>query len=267
MGQPGTSESRLVVLTGATSGIGLEAARLLTEESFGSCHVVLACRNVDKASEISSHLSRPGTVLELDLSSMASVNEFYGSFIKKFGSNCALDILIMNAGHANFGAKQLVVTNDGHEYTYQVNFLAHMLLAQLLLPHLKRSSRGRIVFVASSLHDPDSRKRAKAPASIDNSSYRSDARPPQINVNPDDFELVKQDIFDGKRAYCNSKLAGIVYMYQLQRQLKAQGSHVQCHSVSPDYADALRRWASCCQGGCWRAASACPSSCLRKRQA
>lgn len=151
---------RSVIITGANVGIGFAAAKFLA--AIPDWHVVLACRNPPKAkAAIRSiklkRLDAGVSFVPLDLFSLSSVRQFPEAL-------AALQLplvggLILNAGGINMKAKSMEFTEDGFERTFQLNFLGHFLLANLLIKRMQAPAR--IVFVSSDLHDPAATKMGK----------------------------------------------------------------------------------------------------------
>jgi NAD(P)-dependent dehydrogenase (short-subunit alcohol dehydrogenase family) len=143
MGRPGRrrwtavprQDGRTVVVTGATSGIGLQTARILA--AFGA-HVVLAVRNPDKGAAVARELAGSTEVRRLDVSDLASVR----SFAEETGQ---IDVLVNNAG---IMAVPFARTADGFESQLGTNHLGHFALTNLLLPKLT----DRVVVVGSAAH-------------------------------------------------------------------------------------------------------------------
>ncbi|WVZ57547.1 hypothetical protein U9M48_007919 [Paspalum notatum var. saurae] len=143
----------VAVITGASSGIGLETARVLARRGV---HVVMAVRNVSAGLAVKEAIVAkiPGAridLLELDLSSMASVRRFAADFDSL---NLPLNILINNAGVMT---RNCTRSRDGLELHFATNHIGHFLLTNLLLENMKRTSRdsgieGRIANVASAAH-------------------------------------------------------------------------------------------------------------------
>ncbi|GJN18801.1 hypothetical protein PR202_gb06003 [Eleusine coracana subsp. coracana] len=202
-----------IIVTGATSGIGLEIARQL---ALAGAHVVMAVRRPKVAQELiqkwqneSSENGRPlnAEVMELDLLSLDSVVKFADAWNARMAP---LHVLINNAGIFAIGEPQRF-SKDGHEEHMQVNHLAPALLAMLLMPSLLRGSPSRIVNVNSIMHTVGF-------------------------VDAEDMNLRS-----GKRkykswlGYANSKLAQVSY-FMLHKRIPAEaGINVVC--VSPGIVD------------------------------
>ncbi|KAJ8611196.1 hypothetical protein CTAYLR_003600 [Chrysophaeum taylorii] len=140
---------KLVVVTGASSGLGLYGAYELAKS--GEYYVVLACRNVEKAQKIASDMGFPPnsyTVMKLELGSFKSVRSFVFN-LKAFKGPRPLDSLVCNAAVYLPTDPKPRFTEDGYEMTMGVNHLGHFLLTQLLLPDMKRASDARVVIVGS----------------------------------------------------------------------------------------------------------------------
>jgi NAD(P)-dependent dehydrogenase (short-subunit alcohol dehydrogenase family) len=136
----------LCLITGATDGVGKSTALLLTQRGF---RVVMVARSASKAEAVQRELAdATGEQVEYliaDLASLRQVRALGARFRKEFG---ALDVLINNAG---VFLPERTQTEDGFETTYQVNYLSHFLLTQLLLEPLEQASQGRIINVSSSV--------------------------------------------------------------------------------------------------------------------
>jgi NAD(P)-dependent dehydrogenase (short-subunit alcohol dehydrogenase family) len=129
-------DGRTFVVTGANSGIGLAATRMLTG---AGAHVVLAVRNADKGKEATADLAGSHEVRRLDLADLDSVREFAS------GLKGDVDVLINNAGVM---ATPETRTKDGFELQIGTNHLGHFALTNLLLPRI----RDRVVTISSSAH-------------------------------------------------------------------------------------------------------------------
>jgi NAD(P)-dependent dehydrogenase (short-subunit alcohol dehydrogenase family) len=135
-----TDAKRIVVMTGATSGIGANAAaRILAQPDI---RLIIGAR--------SAHGGPEGAeVIPLDLASLASVHTFAGAVKKQLRGAC-IDMLVLNAGIQTMDTTQRTV--DGFEVTFAVNHLAHYLIARLLVPCM--AENGRLVITTSDTHDP-----------------------------------------------------------------------------------------------------------------
>jgi NAD(P)-dependent dehydrogenase (short-subunit alcohol dehydrogenase family) len=201
---PGLS-GKTAIVTGGNSGIGFEAAVVLAGKG---AHVVLACRDLDKASAavaaIRSH--HPGASLAampLDLASLASVRSFAADFT---GSHRVLDVLCNNAGVMAIPYR---ATADGFEMQFGTNHLGHFALTGLLLEPLLAAPQARIVNVSSTAHKAG--------------RMRFD-------------DLQGQRSYSKWPAYAQSKLANLLFTYELQRKLESAGKRAISVACHPGYA-------------------------------
>jgi NAD(P)-dependent dehydrogenase (short-subunit alcohol dehydrogenase family) len=138
--------ARTVLITGATDGLGYEIARRLAAEDY---NVIVHARTAERGEEAIERLVKSGAEplrLQLavaDFSSLAEVATMARQIPR-------LDVLVNNAGIA--GGDRRVLTEDGHELTFQVNYLAHYLLTVMLEQPLAEARHARVVNVSSALH-------------------------------------------------------------------------------------------------------------------
>ena len=190
-------QGKICLLTGATSGIGKATALGLA--NMGAT-VVLVSRNKDKGEALKSELVQQTgntalAVLSADLSSQASIHQLVADFKQHYQH---LHVLINNAGLFAGSRKETV---DGIEMTLAVNYLAPFLLTNLLLDVLKASAPARIVTVSS------------------------DAQSMGL-LKLDDLQMTKR--YRMFSAYAQSKLAEILFTYELARRLEGTGVTANC---------------------------------------
>jgi protochlorophyllide reductase len=212
---PTMALARTVIVTGASSSIGLYAAKSLIDR--GDTHVVMAVRDVAKGAAEAARLGFPTgsyTVLPLDLASFKSVRAF--SALYKAKGFRALNGLVCNAAIWYPKDKRTRVTEDGFDETVQVNHLSHFLLSNLLLPDLK-AAQGRLVFLATQTHNPDT-----LPGKI----------PPQADLGDlagieSGFKGFPGTIDGGKfeptKAYKDSKVCNVLTMTEMDKRHGADG--------------------------------------------
>ncbi len=198
-------QGRLAIVTGGNSGIGYEAALALAGRN---AQVILAVRSVDKGDEAASQIRQlypqsQVTVMALDLSDLKSVRAFAESFL---ASHDRLDILINNAGVMALPPRKTV---DGFEMQFGTNHLGHFALTGLLLPALKKTPGTRVVTVSSGVHVSG-------------------------DIHFDDLQWEKK--YDPWGAYAQSKLANLLFAYELQRRLAAAGIGTLSVGCHPGYA-------------------------------
>jgi protochlorophyllide reductase len=219
---------KTVLLTGANTGIGFDAARKLAARGFD---VTLACRTADKArtavTELTDAAGAAGLPLtgklrgvECDLASLESVRQCV-----KEVQGTQLNALVLNAGVQFSGDNTLRRTADGFEITIGTNHLGHFLLANLLLPGLQRTPGARIVVTASEVHDPSSPGGSVGPgASLGSLSGLRDRS----------FVMVDgSSVYDADKAYKDSKLCNVLFTRELARRLAASGSKCTANCFGP----------------------------------
>jgi NAD(P)-dependent dehydrogenase (short-subunit alcohol dehydrogenase family) len=185
---------KTILITGATNGIGKVAALELAK--LGPT-IAIVGRNPRKTEQtVSEIVAQSGnqaiTGLIADLSSMAEVRRLADTFTRQFQS---LHVLINDAGGI-FASHQRTV--DGYERTFALNHLAYFLLTNLLLDKLKASAPARIINVSSRAHQ-------------------------MAMLNFDDLQNETQYGIAGERAYGQSKLANLLFTYELARRLEGTG--------------------------------------------
>ena len=186
---------KTAVVTGANTGIGKETALDFAQRG---ARVILACRDGDKAKdaarEITAETGSDKVVVRiLDLGSFESVRAF-AKLINETEER--LDILVNNAGLSG----TYILTKDGYESIFQVNYLSHFLLTLLLIEKLKKSAPSRIVNVSSLGHEAKD---------ADFRGHLEDFTPPKETC-----DLVSR--------YCQSKLAQVVFTKDLSRRLEGE---------------------------------------------
>lgn len=211
---------KTVVITGANSGIGFATARHLA--SLPEWHVVLACRNETKgtaaADAIQHDLANPQlTVAPLDLYSLESVQRL-PQWLTAAGLP-PVHGLILNAGGPDMKAKAPVLTEDGFERAFQLNFLGHFLLTNLMVPHL--AAPARIIFVSSDLHDPAATRMGKI-------------APPRYGpVEELAYAVGTAAKLKPMQRYATAKLFAMLAAYELDRRLKREQRAITVNSWAP----------------------------------
>ncbi|MCU0268246.1 MAG: oxidoreductase [Acidimicrobiales bacterium] len=195
---------RVVVITGANSGIGYQAALRLAQ---AGAEVVLACRNPAKAAEAETRILAGAAdaevrVVELDLASQASVRTAAEQLRADYER---IDLLVNNAGVMAIPRRETV---DGFETQLATNHLGHFALTGLLLDRVLAAPDSRIVTVSSTAHRMG-------------------------RIRFDDLQGAGR--YQNWRAYGQSKLANLLFAFELQRRLSASGAATLSLAVHPGW--------------------------------
>lgn len=192
---------RTVIVTGATSGLGLECTRALLEKP--GIEVILAVRDVDRGEAVVDELGAAERcrVERLDLASLSSVRAFVRRFLDQ--PPAGPTSIVCNAGLQITSGTAW--TEDGIEMAFGVNHLGHFALVTAVVDALAPHSR--IVVVSSDTHDPKKHTGMPAPRM---GSVETLARPP---------EKRGRSRRDGRIRYTTSKLCNVLFAYELQRRL------------------------------------------------
>ncbi|MGQ9491774.1 MAG: oxidoreductase [Anaerolineae bacterium] len=196
---------KVALITGANSGLGFEAAHVLAAKG---AHVILAVRDAAKGERAAAAIRRSAptadlAVLPLDLASLASIRRAAVEVLRTYDR---LDMLINNAGVMAIPRR---LTADGFEMQFGVNHLGHFALTGLLLPLLLRAAAARVVTVSSGAHVLG-------------------------RINFDDLHGERR--YHPWAAYAQSKLANLLFAYELQRRLAAAGGQAISVAAHPGYA-------------------------------
>ncbi len=196
---------KTAVVTGATAGIGFETAKVLAQRGV---RVWLACRDTVKARLAAERMEAQGAalavqVVALDLASLQSVRECAENLRQQLPQ---LDLLINNAGVM---VPPYSLTQEGFELQFGTNHLGHFALTGHLISLLRTTRNARVVTVSSGVH----------------------------HFGTMNFEdLHSQKSYHPGRAYAQSKLANLLFTYELQRRLQAAGSDTLALAAHPGWA-------------------------------
>ncbi len=196
-------KGKTVIVTGASSGLGFETARVLANKN---ATVIVAVRNEEKGNAAvkkikEQNLNADVQVMIVDLANLKSVHQFADNFKKKFNK---LDLLINNAGVMTPPYSK---TKDDFELQIGTNHLGHFALTGLLIDMIKKTSGSRIVNVSSIAH-----KIGK--------------------LNFEDLNWEARS-YKKNRSYADSKLANLYFTKELQKRLNKQSSEVVVASAHP----------------------------------
>jgi NAD(P)-dependent dehydrogenase (short-subunit alcohol dehydrogenase family) len=195
---------KVIIVTGANSGLGYEDSKEFTRKG---ARTILACRDMDKAQNALAQIKveipdAQAEVMQLNLASLKSVHRFSEIFIEKYDR---LDVLVNNAG---IMWCPYTITEDGFESQFGTNYLGHFALTGLLIDMLLKTNGSRIVNVSSLTH-----------------------RMGKMDFNNFMYEKVRG--YSSYRAYNRSKLAILLFTYELQRRFEKAGVNAIAVAAHP----------------------------------
>jgi protochlorophyllide reductase len=200
-----------VIITGASSGVGLQAARALAQRGW---YVVMACRDLEKAEKAAQSVGMAQdsyTILFVDLASLESVRQFVTDFR---ASGRSLEALVCNAAIYMPLLKEPLRSPEGYELSVATNHLGHFLLCNLMLEDLKKSPAAdkRLVILGTVTHNPDELggKIPPRPDLGDLQGFEQGFKAPISMIDGKKFEPVK--------AYKDSKVCNVLTMRELHRR-------------------------------------------------
>jgi len=197
-GEPPAADQQVVLISGSTSGLGREVAYRMGARG---AHVIVHGRNRERGMEVVNTINQgPGTArfYAADFASFAQVRSLVDAILADYDR---LDVLVNNAGIGSAPLER-VLSDDGHELRFQVNYLSPFLLTHMLLPLIEASAPARIVNVSSLAQRP---------------------------IDWDDVMIEKD--FTGGRAYGQSKLAQIGHTFDLHEELA--GKDIMVNALHP----------------------------------
>lgn len=198
-------KGRIAIVTGSSSGIGFETARVLANKN---AKVIIAVRNLEKGKSAEEKIRTQNstvnvTVMELDLADLKSVHKFAKNVQNQYKQ---LDLLINNAGVM---MPPYSKTTDGFELQFGTNHLGHFALTGLLIDLLKNTPNSRVVNVSSVAH-----------------KYG--------NLNFQDLSWVKRK-YKSMNSYGDSKIANMYFTFELSRKLKQNGKNPTVAAAHPGW--------------------------------
>lgn len=196
---------RNVIVTGSSSGIGFETAKVLAGKN---ANIIIAVRNMNKGNLAADRIklqykNAAVSVIELDLANLKSIRTFADNFRKKYSH---IDLLINNAGVM---IPPYSKTGDGFELQFGTNHLGHFALTALLIDLVRETKNSRIINVSSAAHKSG-------------------------NINFADLSWTNRK-YSAWRAYGDSKIANLYFTYELQRRLDIAGSKVIVAAAHPGW--------------------------------
>lgn len=206
-------EEKIVIITGANSGIGKAAALKFAKEGY---HVIMACRNMNISMAVQKEVMDTTNnahvdLMELDVSSFDSIRSFCEAFKAKYPR---LDILIHNAAYLNHGVKEYRLSPENIELSFATNTFGPFLMTRLLLDHLAKSQDPRILHACTTniknFFDP------KRKIEFDNlRGELKDTRP-----------------YSTYKMYGDSKMALLILTFKMAEELKSKGIKVNALQIN-----------------------------------
>lgn len=206
-------QSPTVIITGASSGVGLYAAKAIAQKGW---HVIMACRNLPKTERVAKEQGLAPdsyTIIELDLSSLDSVRKFVNDFR---ATGRSLDALVVNAAIYKPSLKSPERSADGYEISVATNHLGHFLLCNLLLEDMKKASHPepRLVTLGTVTANP---KELGGKIPIPAPPDLGDLKGMELGFKTP-IAMIDGKKFKPGKAYKDSKLCNMLTMLEMHRR-------------------------------------------------
>ena len=206
---------KVVLITGATSGLGFETTKKIAKNS-KKFHLIIPCRDLNKGEMIKKQIidysgNSNIDLFEMDLSSLKSIRPFVE---KVKNLNKPIYALVCNAGISRFTAKEKEITSEGFDIIFVSNHLGHFFLTKLLLPLMEKN--GKILYTSSDMHNPPLKEGEK---------YEW--------IGVDALAHPKDDFALNPVRYAYSKLCNLYYVYELTRKLKEEKKEILVNAFNP----------------------------------
>ena len=201
---------KTVMITGANSGLGLNAGIKIAGAS-DEYWLILACRNLDKAELAKREImvkskNKNVEIMELDVSSLASVRLFVDKYVTRIGE--PIYALLCNAG---INGTNKGLTKDGFDVVFESNHLGHFFLTNLLLSYME--PEGRIFVTSSDMHDSP--------------MHKMEWKGTEALAHPE------RKMAEDTIRYSYSKLCNLYFVYELARKLESKGCGIRVNAFNP----------------------------------
>lgn len=216
--------NKTILITGGTSGIGFQAAKLLLK---AGCRLIIICRNQERSKELLLRFKNDNSIgkesilknLDLRIADLADLNSLEKLTNKLIREDILIDIIILNAGLQYTGSKDIRLSKQSIELTFAVNHLSHQYLIQRLMKLVIKSEFPRIIVTASEVHNPLlAGGKVGRPAGLGNLLGLSSLKKVCM--------IDGTSIFNADKAYKDSKLCNVIFSRELYRRLKLRGLNI-----------------------------------------
>ncbi len=222
-------QSKTILITGGSSGIGLEASLQLISKGH---KLIIPCRSKLRSEETYTKIKQKigssffkGNSLRtpvMDLSDLHQINKFVAKLKSEVN---VIDVIILNAGLQYTGAKNPQWSKQQYELTFAVNHLSHYYLTKKIIDFLFKSQSPRVIITSSEVHNPrSSGGKIGKPAGLGSLNGLKQGK---------GFEMIDGSKFSADKAYKDSKLCNILFAKELSKNLSRKNRHIPIIAWAP----------------------------------